>query len=96
MSKILDEVRKISSQKIAEKQKVSENAYPKILEKIKQFAATGVTQCEFSEHVIDQYTKRLLEQDGFSVWATTKIPKQNDYKGIYSQREPESIWIVRW
>lgn len=95
MSTILDEVRAISSQKIAEKQKASENGYPKLIEKIKLAAGWGQTECEFDEGAIDQYSKRLLEQDGFTVWATTAKP--NKYEQYLGQKiEPKSIWIVRW
>lgn len=92
--KIIDEVRGISSQKIAERQKASENGYPKLLEKIKQAAGWGHTEREFDESEIDQYTKRLLEQDGFIVYATSKTPK---YHGYSQQRQENvSIWIVKW
>lgn len=95
MKDILKEVREISSQKIAEKQKASENGYPKLIEKIKQAAAYGKTECEFEEYAIDQYSKRLLEADGFMCYATTKIMDKR-YDHFPRQRESTSIWIVRW
>lgn len=94
-TKIIDEVRQISSEKIAEKKRNSENNYPKLIEKIKQSAAFGQTQCEFREDEIDQYSKKLLEADGFSVYATTETPS-NKYDNYLSRREPKSIWKVTW
>jgi len=96
MSKIIDEVREISSQKKAEKQKNSEQNYPQLIEEIKRAAGRGETRCEFGESKIDQYSKKLLEADGFSVYATTKTVKP-DYKSL-AQYLPEndSIWVVSW
>lgn len=95
-SKILEEVRQISSQKIAEKQKAAENKYPSLIEKIKQAAGTGKTECVLIEHEVDEYSKRLLEQDGFTVYVTTE--KADDYKSFFAsgQREFRRIWIIRW
>lgn len=95
MSQILNEVRAISSQKIAEKQKASEDGYPKILEKIKDAASKGVTHCELPEYVIDQYSKRLLEQDGFTVYATTRSVDSDIYAYL-NKKTPERCWIVGW
>lgn len=95
--KILDEVRKISSDKIAEKQKVSENRYPSLIEKIRIAAGRGETECEFNENEIDVYSKRLLEQDGFNVFTTSRKRRYNDLKNYYIQQEINvSVWIVRW
>lgn len=96
MSKVLEEVRKISSERIAEKQSASEQKYPSLVEKIKAAAGFGKTECEFSEHEIDQYSKRLLEADGFTVYATTKVSKHPYDVYVDTRREPQSIWVVRW
>lgn len=95
MKKIFEEVRAISSEAIAKKQTQSENAYPKIIERIKQQTGYGKTEAEFSEHEIDQYSKRLLEQDGFTVYATTKTPPKDKFD-YFQTRGPISVWIVRW
>lgn len=95
--KVIDEVRKISSEKIAEKQKASENKYPELIKRIKISAGYGETECEFRENGIDQYSKRLLEADGFNVFTTSRKNKLNDYKDYLSQhQENVSVWIVRW
>jgi hypothetical protein len=96
MSNIIQEVREISSQKIAEKQKASESNYPKLIERIKQSAGCGKTQCEFREHEIDEYSRRLLQQDGFTVYTTTRPPnKYDDLKYQYRDKN-ETVWIVSW
>lgn len=93
--KILDEVRKISSDKIAEKQDAAKNKYPKLIEKIKSQASIGVTEAEFSENEIDVYSKKLLEADGFTVYATSRKDKYKDY--FPRQYDSNiSVWIVRW
>lgn len=94
MSKIFDEIRKITSEKMAEKQTSSEQNYPKLIEKIKRAAERGDTSCIFDEYEIDQYSKKLLEADGFHVWATSRTSDKNDY--LAQRRKPESIWEVRW
>jgi hypothetical protein len=95
--KILDEVRQISSKKIAEKKTASENSYPKLIEKIKIAAGRGETECEFNESDVDQYSQRLLEQDGFTVFATSRQRRINDFKDYLGQQQHNvSVWIVRW
>ncbi len=94
MSKLFDEVRKIASEKMAEKQKSSEQNYPKLIEKIKRAAERGDTSCIFEEYEIDQYSRKLLEVDGFRVWITTRIPDRNDY--LAQRKKSESIWEVSW
>ena len=91
---ILEEVRAISSKKIAEKQKSSELNYPKIIEKIKKEASYGVTSCTFQENEIDQYTQRLLQNDGFTVYVTSQNKKYN-YKS-YLDDMTVTVWIVKW
>lgn len=94
--KVIDEVRKISSDKIAEKQDAANNKYPKLVEKIKLAAGWGETEAEFKENEIDIYSKKLLEADGFTVYATSRKVK-NDYKSLYQQDGGNiSVWIVSW
>lgn len=94
MTKILEEVRAISSEAIAKKQESAKNKYPKLIEQIKASAALGKTTCDFAEYEIDQYGKKLLEADGFRVWATTKTPDLMGYAAYNSK--PKSIWQVSW
>jgi hypothetical protein len=97
MTKILEEVRAISSEAIAKKQDSAKNNYPKLIEQIKKAAQLGKTQCEFSEYEIDQYAKKLLEVEGFCVWATTRSPNEMEkYMFNGTTSNSKSIWVVRW
>jgi predicted peroxiredoxin len=89
---IIKEIREITSRKKAERIKLSEKNYPKLIDKIKQRAEAGETHCEFSEYEVDEYARKLLIADGFGVYATTKKHKFNDYLG----HSPVSIWMVNW
>ena len=93
-SEILNEVRKITSDKLAEKQDKAKNNYPSLISRIKTAASLGETSCEFSENEINEFSKRLLNQDGFTVYATTKKRDPYDYK--YDFSTTKSIWIVQW
>lgn len=93
MSKILNDVRAISSAKVAEKQEAAKNNYPKLIEKIKTAASFGNTNCELRENEVDQYSKRLLEQDGFSVYATTK---RENSKYDFGFRTEVIVWVISW
>jgi hypothetical protein len=95
MTKILEEVKAISSDAIAKKQDSAKNKYPKLIEQIKAAAAFGKTTCDFAEYEIDQYGKKLLEADGFRVWATTKIPNNITGYALYDSNS-KSIWQVSW
>lgn len=98
MIKILDEVRQISSDAMAKKQDAAKNKMPDLLKQIKGAASLGKTECEFEEYAIDLYSKKLLEAEGFSVWATTKTYDPSDYKA-YAQNmfgKSRSIWRVSW
>jgi len=101
MTKILDEVRAISSDAVAKKQDAAKNKLPKLIEQIKGAAALGKTTCEFAEYEIDEYSKKLLEVEGFRVYTTTKVPEKNrfgnPYKDIYGfDKEPKTVWIASW
>lgn len=95
--KIIDEIRKISSEQIAKKQNSAKNKYPKLIEDIKIAAKRGDKECEFRENEIDEYSKKLLEADGFTVYTTSRKSKLNDYKDYLGQQgENIMIWVVRW
>lgn len=94
-TKILEEVRQLSSDAIAKKQDSAKNKYPNLLEQIKGAAQLGKTTCEFEEYQIDQYSKKLLEADGFNVWATTKERDDLFSYNAYNDKL-KSIWKVSW
>lgn len=96
--KVIDEIRKISSNKIAEKQDAAKNKYPKLILRIKADAQLGETESEFLENEIDVYSKKLLEAEGFTVYATSRKNKSDGLKEYYGKlfSENVSVWVVRW
>lgn len=94
MTKILEEVRQISSDAVAKKQDSAKNKLPKLIQQIKGAATLGKTQCEFVEYEIDEYSKKLLELEGFRVYATTETRK--DYKDYLPSQRFNTIWVVSW
>lgn len=96
MTKILEEVRAISSDAIAKKQDAAKNKMPILVDQIKKAAALGKTSCEFNEYEVDEYAKILLEAEGFRIYATTKQPKySDDYKSQFFNKA-YTIWVVSW
>lgn len=79
---------------MAKKQDAAQNKLPRLLQQIKGAAALGKTNCEFADYEIDEYAKKLLRAEGFSVWATTKTG--GDYKMQYFDRTSQSVWMVSW
>ena len=96
MTKILEEVRELASNAIALKQDSAKQKYPELIRQIKGAAQLGKTQCEFPEHQIDQYSKKLLEADEFRVYATTKMSDSKKWGYDTYNDKPVSIWIVSW
>jgi hypothetical protein len=95
MTKILEEVKQLSADALAKKQETAKNNYPKLLEQIKSAAKLGKTSCDFMEYEIDECSKRLLQADGFRVWATTKLPEDKFGYDLYNTK-PKSIFQVSW
>lgn len=95
MTKILEEVRAISSEAIAQKQDSAKNKMPELVKQIKGAAALGKTSCEFSEYQVDEYSKKLLEKEGFQVYATTRKNNFDIYDYKYNSN-PVTIWVVGW
>lgn len=93
-SETLSRVRKLSSDAIAKKQRQSEDAFPSLLKQIEEVAATGAIKCEFPENRVDQWSKKLLEAEGFDVYATTKQPSEKNY--YLGRQDPVTIWVVSW
>ncbi len=96
MTKILDEVRAISSEAVAKKQDAAKNKMPELIKQIKGAAALGKTSCEFPQYAIDEYSQKLLSAEGFHVYATTRRPKMNDYKSQFLENGMETVWSVSW
>lgn len=98
MTKILEEVKAISSDAIAKKQDAAKNKMPEILKQIKGAATLGKLECEFMECQIDEHSKKLLEYDGFRVYATRRLKSNSyNYRQFLTQEEKEiTVWIVAW
>jgi len=96
MTKILEEVRSISSDAIAKRQDSAKNKMPELLKQIRGAAELGKTQCEFREFQIDEYSKKLLEAEGFNVFITSikKQPGMLEY--VHRGNDYENGWVVRW
>lgn len=92
--KIIDEIKKITADQVAKKQDVAKLNYPKIIDKIKAQAALGFSSAKFPIYKINEYDKKLLEQEGFHVWLSEEETKYNDYKSI--GYKPSKVWEISW
>lgn len=97
MSKIIDEVREITANEVAKKQDAAKLNFPKIVEQIKAAAALGQSELRLSTHEINEYDKKLLQGEGFSV---NLIDREINYKDQLSQYnpdiKPQKQWKITW
>lgn len=97
--KVIDEIREITANEVAKKQDAAKLKFPKIIEKIKWSASRGESQLELNENEINEFDKKLLQQEGFSV-SLTDAPRSNKYEDILNQAQykfkSSKVWIVRW
>ena len=96
MKKILEEVKAITSDAVAKKQDAAKTNMPKLISQIKGAAALGKTSCEFMEHDINEWSRKLLQDEGFSVNTTSRKRLLDDYKAQYFENKLETIWVVSW
>lgn len=96
--RIIDQVREITANEVAKKQDAAKLNYPKIIEKIKSQASLGNSQCTLSSFEMNEYDKKLLEQDGFSVrLEDDRTPKDFKESIFYQQHPlPIKIWVIKW
>lgn len=91
---VIDEIREITANEVAKKQDSAKNNFLKLIEKIKQAAGRAESEAYFCQHEINEFDKRLLEQEGFRVWLVDdKLP---DWANVYAQREKRKVWKVSW
>ena len=97
MGQILNEVKAITGKQVAKKQDNAKLNFPKLIELIKSAAERGDSHCIVNKSEINEYDKKLLEDEGFSVNITERI--KSDYEkykelGQYSGSNKE--WTIRW
>lgn len=92
--KIIDEIKQITADQVAKKQDAAKINYPKIIDKIKAQAAIGQSTCKLSIHEMNEYDKKLLENDGFSVRLTEEM--SNSKYDFIPQKIPIKIWQISW
>lgn len=95
---IIDEVRAITATKVAELQLEEDLKFPEIIKKIKDAATLGNSKRIFSLSEFGDYTKKLLEKEGFKVSLENR---EYDYhssalNSLSSIRADDKIWAVRW
>jgi len=96
MSKIIDEIREITAEAVAKKQDAAKINFPKLIETIRLKAPLG-SSCTFAEEMINEYDKKLLIAEGFTVSLIDKKPdpRYEPYKEI-NRAFSIKLWEVRW
>lgn len=94
--KEIEKIRKIRDEQVAKKQDSARLNFPKILEKIESQARLGFSELELNVSEINEYDKKLLEEEGFRVHLGD-IPKSS-YEALdfYRKFGPTKKWIIRW
>ena len=94
---IISEVKVITANKVAEKQKEEQIKFPKIIELIKETANLGSSRRQFRLSEFGEYTKKLLEYEGF------KVSLENEEYNYapsalqsYGRGIDNRVWIVSW
>lgn len=95
--KIIDEVREITSRAVSKKQDAAKLNYPHLIEKIKTSAQSGESFCYIGISSMNEFDKKLLEQDGFVVSLIDLDIK--DYERSLAQyipSTPKKQWKIKW
>lgn len=97
MTKVIDEIREITAKEVAKKQDAAKLNYPKIIEKIKAAANRGFSQCLLEAHEMNEYNRKLLQQEGFSSQLIDKLNK-NEYSGAFrfDLNITSKEWVIKW
>ena len=97
--KIIDEVKQLTANEVAKKQNAAKLNFPNVISKIKSQASLGCSKCILMVNEINEYDKKLLEQEGFRVCLIDKPYSQlekHDYTDFIKQRDPLKYWEVSW
>ena len=96
MGKVIDEIKEITAVAVYKKQDAAKLNFPKIMEHIKAAAANGHSECRIDSFHMNEYDKRLLQEEGFTVTLVDKkFDRQDDYK-LLSQFISSKEWVIRW
>lgn len=99
-TRVIDEVKSLTANAVAKKQDAAKLNFPTIIEKIKVRAAKGSSQLSFSTNELNEYDKRLLEQEGFKVSLEDRPKSGLDIYTKIAQYNPlhdtPKIWVVKW
>lgn len=93
--KLIDEVKEITANEIAKKQDAAKLNFPKIIKEIKAQAALGSSSCIIPIYDMNEYDKKLLEQEGFFVYMEEK-EKTGFEKYDYVKQQPIRVWKITW
>lgn len=96
-SKEIDRIKHITAQKVAEKQDKAKMNFPAIMIIIDAAAKQGESYCTVEESRMNEYDKKLLETEGFTVWLTDK-PRLTYEQSLRSVQQYSSNkeWKISW
>lgn len=96
MGKVIDEIKEITAVAVSKKQDAAKLNFPKIMEHIKAAAANGHSECRIDSLQMNEYDRRLLQEEGFTVTLVDKtFDRHDDYK-LLSQFISSKEWVIRW
>ena len=95
MTRIIDEVKALTAEQVAKKQDAAKLNFPKIVDQIRKQAAKGESQCYITLHEMNEFDKKLLEQEGFKVYLEEK-PYKFDKLDYLPKRELLKFWKIMW
>lgn len=96
--RVIDEVRSITAEEVAKKQDAAKLNFPNIIEKIKVAAKRGESECILPLPDMNEYDKKLLEQDGFIVYLQDRKPSLYEMQQHYSHLNTRLYkeWRITW
>ena len=97
MGKVIDEIKEITAVAVSKKQDAAKLNFPKIMEHIKAAAANGHSECRIDSLQMNEYDRRLLQEEGFNVSLVDKA--RGDYEEHYillGQFISSKEWVIRW
>jgi len=97
MSKIIEEIKSITAEKVAAQQESAKLNFPKIIERIRAAAEQGSSQCIIPIAQMNEYDKKLLESEGFNVrLIDEQFDPKKDILSTYKYAGTFKVWEIKW
>jgi hypothetical protein len=96
MGEILKEIQGITSEQCVKKQDKARMNFPALIEKIKSAANNGDSSIIISTYEMNEFDKKLLEDEGFKVYLIDRPRSRYDGLLQYDPSDNKKSWEIKW